>query len=214
MKTGGSMFLAGLISAAGLAAMPAKADLYTYTFDNLTRGLTTPLLSLAPDSGPSDFTTTFTSSPLTDGFEIQSYNGPAMISGNQLLFNLSYFNTSTPPGNLNLDFSTAITAFSLTIELVAGASGVTVTDNLGASQLFTPSTTDSGIPVILLDFAPGADFSSVNLDFVPTGGALTFLAMDNLQITSVPEPGSWALLLAGLICCWRSGGYLKNKPSV
>src|ERR1700744_4075736 len=94
-------FLAGMMA---IAATPVMAHVWVYTFDSVALDSFTPLKNLPPDIGPAGFSTTFTTSPLTNSFEVEQYNGPSQISGRCLLFNPAYFNDSTPPGNLSLTF--------------------------------------------------------------------------------------------------------------
>jgi hypothetical protein len=197
---------------AGLAVwLPERggAAVYTYSFGSTLSDSTTPLVNLPPDSGPPGFTTTFTTSPLTNSFEVLQWIGPTLISGSSLVFNTSDID-GTLPGNLNMSFSSSVNSISLVIEIAAGASGVTVTDSAGDSQVFTPNAIDQeSIPAIEMNFSPTNSFAWMNLAFIPNGDFSTFLAVGNITIITPPPPPAPSVQVSGtnMVLNWAAESF-------
>ena len=121
--------------------------------------------------------------------------------------------------SLTITFSTPAAEFSVqTIGSLASQTfgTITVTAYDGASPVGSDSSDplaigDSGAPEAMLGFtyAPGISSIVFSSDI---GGASSFL-LDDLLFTPIPEPGTWALTLAGLLALMAVRGRCRRTST-
>ncbi len=184
------------------SAERANAVAVTYTFEQFTDAPTfpppggpivnfTPLLNVAPDSGPASFQANFTSSPNPAAFAILNFQPNPLLLGNGLfqLPGLGGNNTLTitlnePVVSVSLDFGTRLPA---TLEFISlsGSTSVLSTPQLGGP----PSPSNLGG---ILTFSNDVPFSTFSLR---TDTSSEF-GIDNLTLRTVPDTSSTLSLSA------------------
>ena len=174
------------------SAAPASAAVFDFESD--------PLSAMTPFSSTSSgLTATFAGSASagTDAFEI-SYNstsGPIKLySGLTLSFLTTGLDSIDPSSPLTITFSQSVTALSLNFALAESTGSLSLTTNAGGSATVV-GVVPSGYSYAegLLTYS-GAAFTIATLSTNDTG-----LAVDNINATTtVPEPGTLALLVTGL----------------
>lgn len=127
-------------------------------------------------------------------------NGAVATDGSRYL--LSYL-PGLPTGSLQFDFNTPIKAFGLHLIDVGEAAGaVIVKTDTGAltnpltAYSFTDLTLRPNGNVLFLGFSQATAFSRVTLQVT---GVDDSYGLDKVYVQSVPEPGQWALLMAGTL---------------
>ena len=127
-------------------------------------------------------------------------NGASATHGSNYL--LSYL-PNQPTGSLRFDFNTPVTAFGLhVIDAGEAAGDIIVQTNSGESSTpfaafsFTNLTLQPNGNVLFLGFSQSTSFTSLTLT---VNGVDDSYGLDKVYVQSVPEPGQWATLLAGLL---------------
>jgi hypothetical protein len=173
-------------------ATPAQSDVVTYTFEApvFTLGQTTPLLDVAPNVGPASFLASFTSAPSATGFLITA-SGPNPLFTGQILLD------PTEPDSLTVTLNSPVTGVEFVFAL----------EQPGATLTLTSAGVIAGIPGMdvggpfqggMFSLTAGP-FSSFTLSAALPTGAPVLFAIDNLTLTTtVPEPGTLALIGLGL----------------
>jgi PEP-CTERM motif len=181
----------------------SQAQTVIYTFESPQFGLyqASPFLNEPPNIGSSTFLASFTSSPGSSAFTISSWGPNPSFSG-QILMDTS------PPGSADV----------LT---------VTVNSPINAVQLdfalFTPGYLELQSSAGTITASTGAESQGGSLFFQSATGFTQFqllgfgnvnqavqLAIDNLTMTLVPEPGTLSLVLAGM---GLIGGTVRRRRS-
>lgn len=196
--------LAGLLV---LSIAVASAQSATWTFSNGLPGEVTTFTLPADVGGP--LSAIFTGGPYNinadgDSFANSGGGAPA-FAGNFLI--------DQTPDSLTIEFPMPVTAVSFDFALTGA------TDLLDVSTGAGDSTTMAGAQYTPVNGAIGdlwggmfswtlpTASSIVNLHGQLAQGGLADLAIDNLTVTApgiVPEPGTWAFLLAGFLpLAWR-----------
>jgi hypothetical protein len=182
-----------VLVAATLAATlaPAAAAAQTFTFDGLPVETTvTPFSSTV-----GGLTATFTAAnPATGGFTVFDV-GPDTrpgVSGNALV-------QPSGVGALLVAFSRPLTNVGFSFA-TNGPTAVTLLLFSGAAQVGSATFVSASTPGFFLEggtaalgFGPGFDRISIS-----TAGPQTQFLVDNVAATVIPEPGTWALVGAGL----------------
>jgi len=183
--------------AVGLLASSAAADaaLVTYAmFINFpTVDPFTPLEDRIPDSPlGSAFRASFYSDPTASGFKIESgvegYN-VSLLRGRGLV-------DQGDPDSLTISFNQAVTQLSVNFA-VPDSGRLNLLANTGDRSSMDSSvagTWEGGT----LRFVGGTPFTSITLSAFTDAGDRERFAIDGLQLTTVPEPGTLALLGLGL----------------
>lgn len=186
------------------SAERANADIVTYTFEQFTAppiggspAPTTPLLNIAPESGPSSFQANFLSSPNFNAFFVFNFQPTFSFSGNGLF---------EFPDN---GFGVSGNALTITLnQAVSSVSLVFGTELAGTLQFTSPSgntsvtSTHQGGPDPNFDlggnlaFSSSTPFSTFSLTTGPGG---TLFGIDNLTVDTVPETSSLILSAIGLV---------------
>jgi hypothetical protein len=168
----------------------AATVIYGFEPPELNLGEGTPLLGVAPNSGPSSFRADFSCS--TGGsFGI----GTAPISPSFTGQNLMDF--ASPADTLTVSVNMPITSVQLDFALFEPGSLV-FSSAAGMTTAFTLVNSQGGN--LLFNSATG--FTSFSLQGFNGNDQATLLAIDNLTMTTVPEPRIACLLLAGLGVAW------------
>lgn len=191
-----SFLLVLCLIALGLFASGAtiRAQSVTYTFEQF--GFTvpsTPLVNVAPDSGPSSFRANFTSAPNATAFQVVPFQPNGLFSGNSLAEptgttgNVLTVTLNTAVNLVNLVFATNGPG-SLTFASAAGT--ITVTS--------TPQSGGAGFQGGILSFSSATAFTSFTL----TAGTGPEFAIDNLTMriaapAGVPDGGSTLAMIGG-----------------
>ena len=184
--------------AVGLLVSSAAADAALVTYNmwtNFTVGEKTPMDSRAPDSpAGSLFRASFSSSPNSDGF--------ALLSGvetlNSRLFGSGLVDQGDPD-SLTISFNQAVT--QLLVNFAVPSSGrLNIVANTGGSGSMDSEVfgTGSWAESAMLTFVGATPFTSITLSAFTDAGAREIFAIDGLRLTTVPEPGTLALLGLGL----------------
>ncbi len=186
-----------------LAARAPAQVLYTFEAPNFTAGAATPLLNVAPNSGPATFRASFTSAPTANGFSVDGVTPPP--------FTGQYFiDLASPADALTVQFSGLVTEVNLSFLI-----NVPLASPPGSLRAVTPAGTFSQaggnvghnfVQGGTLSFSVPGGISSMTLAGFDAGNVPTFFAMDDLALTPIPEPSSLALAgvaLAGAACRWR-----------
>ncbi len=179
------------------SAERANAVTVTYTFEQFTDAPTfpplggpivnfTPLLNVAPDSGPASFQANFTSSPNPAGFAVLNFQPNLLLSGNGLFTSVAG-NTLTitlnePVVSVSLDFSTRLAA-TLEFTSLSGSTSVISTSqgaNLGG----------------ILTFSSAVPFSTFNLSTDTMTAIPSDFGIDNLTLRTIPDTSSTLTLSA------------------
>ena len=173
----------------GVGVSDAAPIIYSFEPPGFTIGQTTPILNEPPDAaGPANFTTSFTDTVDANGYVISNAHQNNLMVGQALLeptatsaLTLSF---NMPVTQLSVDFAINTSfAFPGSLRLITPSGTVTQTgSNVGG--LFPGGT---------LTFATGTAFTTATLQGVVPGGA-TQIEIDNLNLTSVPEPSTIGLL--------------------
>lgn len=175
------------------------AQSYTYTFEApvFTNNETLPILTRVPNVGGVDFTTSFTSSTTSNGFNISSFL-TAPLSG------LSLNDTGTAD-TLTLTFSRPVSAlaFGAATSSIANQPNGRINLNWGSGQQdFTtvtqlPNNFQVGNPSITFP----SPISTLDISAFNGSNVQVRLFMDNLNLTAVavPEPASVALVCGALL---------------
>jgi len=190
---------AALITSIALC-VPAEAGAVLFNFDNVPQYSPLPL-DVTVDGITAHLSAT------GQGFSIQSANvlnfTPVGFSGNSIYPNSVY------PADLIVGFSQTLTDFSILYapEEYATDSSATmrVTAYMNGSFVGTNTATadpPGTWPTATLSFSSALGFNSVVVHYdapPPTGGDYGPIFMaDNMNVTAVPEPGTWGMMLAGL----------------
>ena len=129
-------------------------------------------------------------------------DGHGAVATHGSTYLLSYL-AGLPTGSVQFDFNTPIKAFGLNLIDVGEAAGtVIVKTNAGAltnpltAYTFTDLTLRPNGNVLFLGFSQATAFSRVTLQVT---GVDDSYGLDKVYVQSVPEPGQWALLLAGAL---------------
>lgn len=129
-----------------------------------------------------------------DGF------GSGATHGSRYLF--SYL-ANQPTGTLRFDFTTPTRAFGLNLTDIGEVAGEIQlqTDTSGLLEPLVVRSFDSGnlLPngsVLFIGLSQDIPFSSVTLTITGNDDAY---GLDKVYVQSVPEPGEWAMMLAGLV---------------
>ncbi|HQR43874.1 MAG TPA: PEP-CTERM sorting domain-containing protein, partial [Gemmatales bacterium] len=175
------------------------AQSYSYTFEApvFTNNETLPILTRVPNVGGVDFTTSFTSSTTSNGFNISSFL-TAPLSG------LSLIDTGAAD-SLTLTFSRPVSflSFGAATSSLANQANGRINLNWGTGQ--QDFTTVTQLPNNFQVGSPSITFPSpiTTLDISAFNGSnvQVRLFMDNLNLTAVavPEPASVALVGGALL---------------
>lgn len=192
--------LAATIITSIALCVPAEAGAVLFNFDNVPQYSPLPL-NVTVDGITAHLSAT------GQGFSIQSANvlgfTPAGFSGNSIYPNSVY------PADLIVGFSQTLTDFSIlyapeeyatdssaTMRVTAYMNGTFVGTNTATAD--PPGTW----PSATLSFSSALGFNSVVVHYdapPPTGGDYGPIFMaDNMNVTAVPEPGTYGMMLAGL----------------
>lgn len=194
--------LAIVITYCILSVVPVHGQSYTYTFESpaFTANETLPILNRAPNLGGNDFTTSFTSSPLSNGFSIINVI-TAPLTGLSLADN-------NPADTLILNFSRSVISLSFSAATGSIANqpqgrinidwGTSSQNFLTNTQL--PNNFQVGFPSITFP----SPVSSVQVSAFNGSNAQVQLFVDNLVINAVavPEPATLLLCSAVLTGAW------------
>ena len=182
-----------------LLAASAPATTVMFTFDSFAPLQTTPLLNCSPNVGPSSFQASFTSSPNATAFSIVSVLVNPSFSGQNLMdvsppntFDTLTVTLNSPIERVQLDFALFVPGY-LQLDSSAGTT-------------YASTTTQAGS----LSFQSDTGFTEFSLRGFDSNNQGILLAIDNLSLTptTVPEPTTAWLLLAGLAVCW-----LRKRPA-
>lgn len=178
-----------------VTAGQTQAVSVTYTFEQFgAGGQTTPLLNVAPDSGPPSFTASFTSSPNPAGFGVFNFQPNGLFSGNSL---------AEPGGGagntLTVSLNMAITSVSLVFATnsFSGFNSLFFFSSSGTTSVASTSQSGgAGFDGGVLTFSSSTAFTSFSLNALGDGKSpIPEFAIDNLVMefangVSVPEGGS------------------------
>ena len=207
MKTWLQLLLACLIPSV-LMISPARAQFVTYTFEssqfpNLAHS---PFLNKTPDIGLPTFTASFASSPNPTAFTVGSVRPNLAFSGQNLM------DTSAPGtfDTMSISLSMPVTDVQLDFALFSPGR-LELHSSVGTATGLTGSSSQGGS----LSFHSGTGLTQFDLLGFDSNNQPTLLAIDNLQLTLVPEPRTVPLILLGLgLWCVRmrgSGGHRSNR---
>jgi hypothetical protein len=165
-----------------------------YTFEQFSGLAFTPLVNVAPDSGPAGFLATFTSSPAPTGFAVNPFQANGLFSGVSLI-EPAFVVGNTLSVTLNQPIFSVTTAFATN-----GPGALTFGSSVGGiSVVSTPQSGGASFPGGTLTFSSLVGFTSFTL----SAGASPEFAIDNLQLdlgpppSEVPEPSTLVLLGIG-----------------
>jgi hypothetical protein len=131
---------------------------------------------------------------------IGSGSGFDFLPGNGKYIDLD--GSTNQPGLLAQSFVlTAGTAYTASFQLAGNQRNNTpesVTVDFGSSSTTISLPMAAGFTTYTLGFTPTTT-ASYALRFLNTGNDNQGMLLDNISITAVPEPGTWALMLAGLL---------------
>jgi hypothetical protein len=209
MRTPLARFFALLLLANAVESDSAIADTtptVTYNFESpvFVSGQTTPLFNRAPNIGTADFRADFNSSPTTNGLFVSTLALSPLFSG-QCLFD------PFPPAtadSLTITLNTPITAVQVDFALFS-PDHLTLTSAAGTLSSSVFPSTQWGTLV----FSSPTPFTEFTLQGFNSANQPTQLAIDNLVMTLVPEPSSFALLSMALSFLFlsRRRGHLRRE---
>jgi hypothetical protein len=183
--------LAALLLSVCVLALPSLADTgantVTYTFESFPVGQTTPFMNCSPDAGLSPFRASFSSSPGAGAFFVGTSSPTHLFSGSFLM------DGSWPPtGNtLRVTLNRPVNGLELDFALM-DLGRLELHSSVGAATGYN-SPTDQGGHLV---FNSPTGLTQVDLLGYGSSGQRVPLAIDNLVMNVVPEPGT--LALAGL----------------
>jgi subtilisin-like proprotein convertase family protein len=210
-----------VLLAAGL--VPARAQIY-HT-NNFSFSVATPV----PDGDPNGLANNQTLGGMVDsiysvtvgldisgGFNGDLYAYLRLDGTSSILLNRPGLGAANPDGyndsGLNVTFTTAATDnihfyqdFTYNLNGTGQLTGTWQPDGRAIDPQSPPSLFDSTSPTALLDLFDGANPNGTWTLFLSdlSNGAQSDLVGWNLQIITVPEPPTWALLLPGAFCLCR-----------
>lgn len=187
------------------ASGQVRAETIVYTFEppRFTPLQFTPLLNVAPNSGPSTVLASFTSAPNPFAFQVAPFLANGLFSGNSLV---------EPLGVTGNTLSIALNQPAIAVALVFATNGpgsLQLTSPVGGTTVTsTPQSGGAGFPGGTLSFSSATPFSTFSLAALPpAGGRLPEFAIDNLTLTPIPEPSTLVMgvtgALIGLGYTWR-----------
>ncbi len=185
-----------LLSSLAFTCAASAADpvtvLYNFEAPQFSVSETAPLLNRAPNVGLSTFRANFLPTYNNGTFSISptlavnpSFTGQILL-GNGFNTNTLTISLSQAVTDVALDFAVYAPGYLVLRSGSGSATGMTVNGGQGGSLVFHSNT---GITQFEL------------LGFLSTGQASP-LAIDNLSMTVVPEPGAILLFLPALGCWW------------
>src|SRR5438552_477113 len=178
-----------------MAVIESPAQPVTYTFESsqFVASQTSPFLNESPDFGPSTFRANFTSSPNTSAFFVSTFSPNPAFAGQNL------FDGTFPPASastLTISLNASIQDVQFDFALFAPGR-LQFQSSAGTVSAFTPANPQYGG----LTFHGLTGFTQFTLQGFDSNNLRLDLAIDNLSMTLVPEPGAWCLLLLAL--GWR-----------
>jgi hypothetical protein len=180
--------------------------LYTFETPMFSVGQTTPLLSKPPNSGPSTFTTSFTDTAVSNGYEILSFQPNSLMSGQVLV---------APAGNtsaLTLVFSTPVTTLTVDFAIDQSINGAAGSFKLITGNGDVVNQTASNVGGFnqggVLTFTTSTPFSSATLQGFGPGATSTEMAIDNLSLTFTQAPTVACSVAESLL--WPPNQMLEN----
>jgi len=172
----------------GLFSLSAATVTYTFEAPNFLVNQTTPIGTVAPNSGDSTFRTTFTSSSGGNQFGILDFQANGLANGQSLV------EFAGSPDSLTLTFNQSVASISLVFGVNLGSGGLlagTFSGRATTSSAATPQTGGAGLSGGTFSFTSAAGFSAVTLFARNAAGAPVEFAIDNVVLsTAVPEPST------------------------
>jgi hypothetical protein len=172
----------------------SRAQTVTYSFEppQLTVSQSTPFLNLVPDVA-SGFRASFTA-PTGGSFSVTTFSVSPSFSGQSLL------DGSGPADTLRVTLNTPITDLEVDFALMAGSGHLELQSSAGSITAYAVPSTQYGTLV----FHSATSFTQFDLLGFSAANIPSYLAIDNLTMTAVPEPDVVALLaLAALTIAAR-----------
>jgi len=191
MKT--KLWVTVVLSSVGFLSW-SRAQTVTYSFEppQLTVFQTTPFLDLVPDVA-SGFRASFTV-PTGGSFTVTTFSVSPSFSGQSLL------DGTGPADTLRVTLNTPITDVEVDFELMAGSGHLELQSSAGGITAYAVPSTQYGT----LIFHSATSFTQFDLLGFSAANIPSYLAIDNLTMTAVPEPDVVALLaLAALTIAAR-----------
>jgi hypothetical protein len=181
-----------LISVGFLSGSRAQTVTYSFEPPQLTVSQSTPFLNLVPDVA-SGFRASFTA-PTGGSFSVTTFSVSPSFSGQSLL------DGSGPADTLRVTLNTPITDLEVDFALMAGSGHLELQSSTGSITAYAVPSTQYGTLV----FHSATSFTQFDLLGFSAANIPSYLAIDNLTMTAVPEPDVVALLaLAALTIAAR-----------
>lgn len=178
-------------------ALPTMAETVLYTFEQpeFVLGDKAPYIDKPPNSGTATFLASFISNPSPDGFFVIPVALGPPFSGQGLMGEMFGLNT------LTLTLNRPVTDVQVDFALVNFPGRLELHSSVGRTTAATFGSTGIGS----LNFHSDTGFTEFELLGFDNQDAPNSLAIDNLQMTVVPEAGSATLALLGLgVAGWRA----------